>query len=151
MKAKLALVVLLIAARPSLAHPVSLPVMIDKLNDAAKACGISESQLENVALRTLEDNRLQPDSDSGGWLHVRATIHPAPRNLCAAHISVQMKASPKPVPSNGVANLNERFRVPNVVLCDEGGDYAAPKVTLSSEIESAVEQSIKQCLASLKY
>jgi hypothetical protein len=41
-----------------------------------------------VALRTLEDNRLQLDSNAGGWLHVRATANQTRRNLCTAHISV---------------------------------------------------------------
>ena len=151
MKARVALVALLVAAHANIAHAASLPVVIEKLNEAAKTCGLSESQLESLALRTLESSQLQPDTNAGGWLHVRVTVNQTRRNPCAAHISVQMKAAAKPLPSGGIANPRQRSRVPDVVLCNEGGDYSAPKAAFSLEIESAVEHYIKQCLGSLKY
>ena len=151
MKAKGALVAFLVAVHANVAHAASLPVVIEKLNEAAKTCGLSESQLESVVLRTLESSQLQPDANAAGWLHVRVTVNQTRRNLCAAHISVQMKASAKALPAGGIADPKRRSRVPDVMLCGEGGDYSAPKATFSLEIESAVEQFIKQCLGSLKY
>ena len=102
MKAKVALVALLVAAHANIAHAASLPVVIEKLNEAAKTCGLSESQLESLALRTLESSQLQPDTNADGWLHVHVTVNQARRDRCAAHIAVQMKASAKPLPRAGL-------------------------------------------------
>jgi hypothetical protein len=151
MKATVTLVVLLVAMHASVARAASLPVVIEGLNEAAKACGISEPQLESVALRTLGNSQVQPDADAGGWLHVSATVTQSRRTACVARISVQMKAFEKPFPSGGIANPIQRSGVPVVVLCSEGGDYSAAKADFPLEVESAVEYSIKQCLSSLKY
>jgi hypothetical protein len=151
MKAKVAFVAFLVAAHAGATLAASIPVTIDGLDDAAKACGITESPLESVALRTLESSRLQPDSNADGWLQVRVTVTRMLRRPCAAHISVQMKASRKPSSSDGVVDPGQRSRAPEVVLCNEGGDYTASKANLSPEIESAVEQYVRQCLGSLKY
>jgi hypothetical protein len=151
MKARVAFVALLVAARASVVHAASIPVAIEELSDAAKTCGISEAQLESTALRTLEGSPLQPDSDAGGWLHVRVNVTRTWRSACAARISVQMKAATKTSPSGGVANPKQRSSAPEVLLCNEGGDYSASKANFSLEIESAVDQYIKHCLGSLKY
>lgn len=151
MKATAALLVLLIATHASIARAASLPVVVERLNKAAKACGISESQLEGVALRTLGNSPLQPDTNAGGWLRVRVTVTQKRRVPCAAHISVQMKAVAKTLPSTRIANPKQRPRVPDVVLCNESGDYSAAKAVFPLEVESAVEHAINQCLGSLKY
>jgi hypothetical protein len=124
--------------------------VIEKLNAAATACGISEPQLESVALRTLESSQFQPDADAGGWLHVRVAVTQTRRSPCAARISVQMKAFKKPLPPGGIPNPKQRSRVPVVVLCSKNSDYSAPKDSFALEIESATEYSIRQCLGSLK-
>jgi hypothetical protein len=151
MKATVVLVALLVATYASAARAASLTVVIENLNAAAKACGISEPQLESVALRTLGNSQLQPDADAGGWLNVRVTVTQTRRNPCVARISVQMKAFAKRLPSGGIANPKQRSRVPVVVLCNRDGNYSTPKAAFSLEVESAVEDSIKQCLGSLKY
>jgi hypothetical protein len=151
MKAMVVLAALLVATYASATRAASLPVVIEKLNAAATACGISEPQLESVALRTLESSQFQPDADAGGWLHVRVTVTKSRRNPCAARISVQMKAFRKPLPSGGMPNSKQRSRVPVVVLCSKNNDYSAPNDRFSLEIESAMEYSITQCLGSLKY
>ena len=151
MKAKVALVASLVAAHANIAHAASFPVVIEKRNEAAKTCGLSESQLESLAVRTLESSQLQPDTNADGWLHVHVTVNQARRNRCAAHIAVQMKASAKPLPAGRTANPRQRSRVPDVALCNEGGDYSAAKAAFPLEIESAAEYSINQCLGSLKY
>ncbi len=151
MKARVVLAVLLVATHASAARAASLPVVIEKLNAAATACGISEPQLERVALRALESSQFQPDPDAGGWLNVRVTVTQSRRSPCAARISVQMKAFRKPLPPGGMPNPQQRSRVPVVVLCSKNGDYSEPKDRFSPEIESAMEYSIRQCLGSLKY
>ena len=57
----LAIVATLVAAYASPVRAAALPVVIDKLSAMATACGISEPQLENLARRTLENSRVQPD------------------------------------------------------------------------------------------
>jgi hypothetical protein len=151
MKATVALIVMLVVTHAGVARAASLPVVIDGLNEAAKACGISEPQLESVALRTLENSQLQPDADAGGWLHVSASVTQSRRTACVARISVQMKAVEKPLPSGGIASPIQHSGVPVVVLCSEGGDYSAANAEFPAEVESAVEYSINQCLSSLKY
>jgi hypothetical protein len=142
---------LLVATFAGAARAASLPVVIEKLNAAATACGISESQLGSVARRVLESSQWKPDADAGGWLNVRVTVTQAGRNACTARISVRMRAVAKPLPSDGTAKPKQRPRAPNVVLCNESGDVSALKAAFSSEVESATQYSIGQCLGSLKY
>ena len=151
MKAMVLLAVLLVATSSSATRAASLPVVIEKLNAAATACGISEQQLENVALRTLEGSQFQPDADAGGWLHVHVTVSQTRRNPCAARISVQMKAFRKPLSPGGMPNPQLRSRVPVVVLCSKNNDYSAPKDRFALEVASAMEYLTRQCLGSLKY
>jgi hypothetical protein len=151
MKAMVVLAALRAATYAAATRATSLPVVIEKLNAAATACGISEPQLESVALRTREGSPFQSDADAGGWLHVHVTVTQTRRNPCAAHISVKMKAFRKPSPSGVMPDPKQRSRVPVVVHCSKSSDYSAPKDHFSSEIESAMEYSIRQCLGSLKY
>ena len=151
MKAKAVLAALLVATHAGATRAASLPVVIEKLNAAANACGISEPQLESVALRALESSQFQPDADAGGSLHVRVVVTKTPRSPCAARISVKMKAFKKPLPSDKMPNPKQRSRGPVVLLCTKNSDYSAPKDRFALEIESAMEYSIRQCLGSLKY
>jgi hypothetical protein len=146
-----AVVALLVATYASAAGAASLPVLIEKLSPAAKACGLSESQLETVAVRTLDNSRWQPDPDAGGWLNVRVSVTRARRNPCVARVSVQMKASAKRSPSDGIAKPKQRSRAQAVVLCSKTGTYSPPRDIFSQGVESAVEYSINGCLGSLKY
>jgi hypothetical protein len=151
MRAMVVLAALLVAFRAGAAPASSLPVAIEKLNPAAIACGISEPQLERVAMRTLDASRYRPDPDAGGWLNARVTVTQARRGACAARVSVQMKAVRKPTQAGAVPNSRKRSRNPAIVLCSKNGDYTAPKDRFAVEIESAVEYSIRQCLGSLQY
>ncbi len=151
MKSSIAVAALLVAAYANAGRAAPLTVVIEKLNPAAKACGISEPQLETVALRTLEKSRFQPDPDAGGTLNVHVTGTGTRRNVCGARISVQMQAVKKPLPSAGTAKPKLRSRVPVVVLCDKSSQYSASKASFPVAIESVVEYSIRQCLGSLKY
>jgi hypothetical protein len=149
MKATTVLVALLLGTYAGAGVAASLTVMIEKLNAAAAACGISEAQLHNMAVRTLESSPLQPDANAGGVLNVRVTV--TKPNPCSARISVQIKAIEKPSPSTGVADPMRRPRAPSVMLCDKSGDYSAPKTDFSIEVESVAQNFIKRCLGSLKY
>ncbi len=145
------LVALLVSACSCVGRAASLPVVIEQLNATAKTCGISEPGLESVARRTLEDSQVHPDADAGGWLNVRVTVARTARNPCVARISVRMKAFSKRSPSGALTNAKQISRRPVVVLCDKSGDYSASKAAFSVEVGSVVEQSIKQCLGSLRY
>lgn len=147
-RALLALVALLAGTHLCLARAAPLPVVIDKLSATATACGISEPQLEDLARRTLEDSRVQPDAGAGGWLRVGVKVTSTRRNSCTARISARMKAFAKP--SRKAADRSQRSGLPVVVLCDETSEYSAPKAAFSSAVGSAVEYSIKQCLGSLR-
>jgi hypothetical protein len=151
MRATVVLVALFMAAHAGAVRAASLPVVIEQLNAAAKACGIAEPSLETVARRTLENSRWQPDADAGGSLSVRANVTLASRSACAARITVRMKAFAKPLHASGTANPRERPRGPRVVLCAKSGTYSSPKAVFALEVESAVEHSIKECLGSLKH
>ncbi len=140
---------LLVATHAGAACAASLTVVTEKLNAAAAACGISEAQLQSMAVRTLESSPAQPDADAGGVLNVRVTVTKS--NPCAARISVQIKALEKSSPSAGIADATRRRRVPAVLLCDKSGDYSAPKAEFAIEVESVAQNFINRCLGSLKY
>jgi hypothetical protein len=151
MKANAALVALLVVAWTAAADAAPLRVVIEKLNPAAATCGISEPQLEAVAVRTLGASPYAPDADAGGWLNVRVTVAQSRRSACTARIAVQMKASVKPASSAGDASHGKPARIPVVVLCDKRGDFSAPRDGFPVEVESALEYTIRQCLGSLRY
>ena len=148
---KMTIAALLVSVHCNVACAIALPVVIEKLNEAAEKCGLSESQLEGVVLRTEESNQLGVDTDAVGWLHVYVEVRQTRRNSCAAHIAVQMKASAGPLPKAEIATPKQRSRVSDIVLCDVGGDYTAPRAAFSLEIESAAEQFVTDCLGSLKH
>jgi hypothetical protein len=81
---------------------------------------------------------------------VRVTITEARRSLCAARLSVQMKAYAKPLPSVADPQPRHRPRVPVVMLCNKNASYSAPKDRFALEVESAMERSIMRCLGRLK-
>ena len=145
------LVSVLLVSYAGAARTASLPVVIEHLSPAASACGLSESQLESVALRTLQNSRFQPEAGAGGSLNVRVTVSQRRRNPCLARVSVRMKALAKPSSSGNTTNPKQRSRAPVVVLCNKAGDYSAPKAALSLKVESAVEYYINRCLASFDY
>jgi hypothetical protein len=133
------------------ARAASLPIVIEPLNAAAKACGLAEPQLESVALLTLQQSEMQPDASAGGSLNVRVTVTQSRRGRCAARISVAMKAFAKPRPSDGVAKSRQPSRLPVVVLCSKAGDYSASRNTFPLQVESAIEHWIRRCVGSLRY
>jgi hypothetical protein len=145
-----AFAMLLVAAHVGVTSASSFPVVVEKLGATAAACGISESQLEAVALRTVGASDLQPDADSGGQLYLRIAVTQARRASCSARLSVQMKAIEKPSPSLA-GTAKQRSRQPTVVLCSKSGDASAPKNSFPLELESVIEYYVGQCLNSLKY
>jgi hypothetical protein len=143
-------VALFMAGYATAASAAPLPVVIEKLNAAAIACGIAEPSLESVARRTLENSLWQPDTDAGGWLNVRVTVTGNPRRACAARITVEMKAFAEPSAGSGIVNAKQSLRGPLVALCARTGTYSPSKAVFVVEVESAVESSINACLGSLK-
>jgi hypothetical protein len=152
MHGSIILVALLVTTYARAPEAASLPVVIDELNAAAAACGISKPQLEGVALRTLEASRYQPEADGDGQLNVRVTVTQSSRARCVANVSVKMKAYTHSAPAaSGLQSTSRQHaRAPNVVLCDKSGKYASSRDRFGLEIESAVEYSVRRCLASLK-
>lgn len=133
-----------------IAHGASLDVVVEELDSEAAACGVTKSQLVDLARLTLRNNRVQPSTVEGGvaYLYVRVAVVHRSGVGCMGSLDIQIKTIAEPLIKTGFRNPKG---YPMAVLCDEGGLVVAPRAVYSSQLEQEMESFIKQCLGSLDY
>jgi hypothetical protein len=142
------LAVSFIAATAHNAIAASLVVLIERLDNDARLCNVSESQLDSLARLTLRNNNISVDANANSSLYVNVTIART-AGSCVASYSTSIDVPATILPSSSFRP--QKGHIPWASLCHKGGIMTGSTQDFYLRLSSAVEHSIKACLGSVDY
>ena len=133
----------------------SLQVLVEKLDEDARFCGISKSAIEPIATLTLRNNgiRVVPKSNPYLYIHTTAVVLRRGGEVlgCALSSRVDIRGL---VETNTSGGFKSRRLLPpftQTVLCEADSLISGPPSSIASQHSTALERDIKICLGNLDY